>query len=131
MPILFLSHSGSDTESARVLKERIERSPAAKEAGLKVWFDKDDLRAGKTWQAQLATTIEKEADAFAVFVGGRGVVNWVEAEVELAISRATKSPEFPFIPIIAKESEGSNALPAFARRYHGVRDLSLPKTPSI
>jgi formylglycine-generating enzyme required for sulfatase activity len=121
MPILFLSHSGSDTEAAKTLKQRIEDSPTAKEAGLKVWFDRDDLKAGKTWQAQLETKID-EADAFAVFVGARGVVNWVEAEVELAISRATKSPEFPFIPIIAKESEGSNALPAFARRYHGVRD---------
>jgi hypothetical protein len=51
---------------------------------------------------------------------GRGLP--FEAEVEVALSRATTS-SFPFIPIIAKESEGSNALPAFARRYHrGVRD---------
>jgi hypothetical protein len=121
MPILFLSHSGSDTEAARALKRGIEDSPAAREAGLKVWFDKDDLRAGKSWQAQLAAAIEKEADAFAVLLGARGVVNWVEAEVEVALSRATTSA-FPFIPIIAKESEGSNALPAFARRYQGIRD---------
>jgi TIR domain len=106
----------------RALKKLIEGSPAAKEARLKVWFDKDDLRAGKSWQAQLAATIEKEADAFAVLLGDKGVVNWVEAEVEVALSRATTSPEFPFIPVIAKESEGSNTLPAFARRYQGVRD---------
>ncbi|HXN88777.1 MAG TPA: toll/interleukin-1 receptor domain-containing protein, partial [Methylocella sp.] len=122
MPILFLSHSGSDTEAARVLKRRIEDSPAAREAGLKVWFDKDDLRAGKSWQSQLAATIEKQADAFAVLLGARGVVNWVDAEVEVALSRATTSPKFPFIPIIANGSEGSSALPAFARRYQGVRD---------
>jgi hypothetical protein len=85
-------------------------------------LDKDDLRAGKSWQAQLAATIEKEADAFAVLLGARGVVNWAGAEVEVALSRATTSPEFPFIPIIAKESAGSNALPAFARRYQGVLD---------
>jgi hypothetical protein len=48
-------------------------------------------------------------------------VNWVEAEVDVALSRATTS-SFPFIPIIAKESKGSDALPAFARRYQGVRD---------
>jgi TIR domain len=121
MPILFLSHSGADTEAARALKKRIEDSPAAKEAGLKVWFDKDDLRAGKSWQAQLAETIGKKADAFAVLLGPTGVVNWVDAEVEVALSRATTSA-FPFIPIIAKESRGSNALPAFARRYQGVLD---------
>ncbi|MCI0600864.1 MAG: toll/interleukin-1 receptor domain-containing protein [Beijerinckiaceae bacterium] len=121
MPILFLSHSGADTQAARALKKLIEDSPAAKEAGLKVWFDKDDLRAGKSWQAQLAETIEKEADAFAVLLGATGVVNWVDAEVEVALSRATTSA-FPFIPIIAKESQGSNALPAFARRYQSVLD---------
>jgi TIR domain len=121
MPILFLSHSGADSEAARTLKKRIEETPAAKEAGLKVWFDKDDLRAGKSWQRQLAETIEKEADAFAVLLGAKGVINWVDAEVEVALSRATTSA-FPFIPIIAKESQGSNALPAFARRYQGVLD---------
>jgi hypothetical protein len=121
MPILFLSHSGADVEAARALKKRIEDSPAAKEAGLTVRFDKDDLKAGKSWQAQLAATIEKEADAFAVPLGAKGVVNWVEAEVEVALSRATTAA-FPFIPIIAKESQGSNALPAFARRYQGVLD---------
>jgi TIR domain len=103
---LFLSHSGADTEAARALKKRIEDSPAAKDTGLKVWFDKDDLRPGKSWQAQLAATIEKEADAFAVLLGAKGIVNWGEAEVEVALSRATTS-SFPFIPIISKESEGS------------------------
>jgi TPR repeat protein len=48
-------------------------------------------------------------------------VNWVEAEVEVALSRAAAS-SFPFIPIIAKESEGSKALPPFARLYQGVLD---------
>src|SRR4029077_4122833 len=70
---------------------------------------------------QLTATIEKEADAFAVLLGARGIVNWVEAEVEVALSRATLSA-FPFLPIIAKETQGSNALPAFARRYQGILD---------
>jgi TIR domain len=89
--------SGISVLWARALKKRIEDSPAAKEAGLKVWFDKDDLKAGKSWQALLAETIEKQADAFAVLLGASGVVNWVEAEVEVALSRATTSA-FPFMP---------------------------------
>jgi hypothetical protein len=43
--MLFLSHAGADTEAARALKRRLEEAPAAPEQGLKVWFDKDDLRA--------------------------------------------------------------------------------------
>src|SRR5215217_6537704 len=44
-PLLFLSHAGADTEAARRLKQRIEDAPAARERGLRVWFDKDDLGA--------------------------------------------------------------------------------------
>jgi len=98
-PLLFLSHAGADTEAARQLKQRIEEAPAARERGLKVWFDKDDLHAGAPWQDQLAEAIQKHASAFGVYVGSKGAVNWVEAEVRLALSRAmTSGGSFPFVP---------------------------------
>ena len=50
-PLLFLSHAGADTEAARRLKLRLEDAPDARAAGLRVWFDKDDLRPGEGWQA--------------------------------------------------------------------------------
>ena len=51
-------------------------------------------------------------------------MNWVEAEVDLAISRATTGKPHPllFIPALSAESKGPNALPPFAKRYQGVRD---------
>ena len=49
-PLLFLSHAGADTGAARLLKRRIEHAPEARKCGLKVWFDKDNLRAGESWQ---------------------------------------------------------------------------------
>ena len=51
-------------------------------------------------------------------------MNWVEAEVDLALSRAnTKKPSpLLFIPALARESKGSSVLPPFAKRYQGVRD---------
>ena len=45
-PLVFLSHSGADTEAARELKRRLMNAPDVKAAGLMVWFDKDDLRPG-------------------------------------------------------------------------------------
>jgi hypothetical protein len=60
------------------LKRRLLDSPDARAAGLRVWPDKDDLAAGLGWQAQLEKAIIEEATAFAVHVGGKGVVNWVE-----------------------------------------------------
>ena len=85
---IFLSHSGADTEAARALKRVIEISPDAREAGLKIWFDKDDLVPGSYWHPQIEANIEKTATAFVVYVGSKGIVNWVETEVYPALSRA-------------------------------------------
>jgi hypothetical protein len=125
-PLLFLSHSGIDTEDAGELKRRIEASPSAREAGLTVWFDKDDLEAGRTWQRQLGQAIKDRCTAFAVYVGSKGVMNWVESEVSLGLSRATGDSSFPFIPVLA-QTASSSALPPFAALYQAVRDpLNCP-----
>lgn len=122
-PCLFLSHSGADTEAARDLKRRILASPAAKAAGLSVWFDKDSLKGGgDTWQKQLEHALESEMTAFAVYVGSRGIVNWVEREVRAGLTRATGPGAIPFIPILAKEASGTGALPFFARQHQIIAD---------
>ncbi len=121
-PCLFLSHSGADTNVARELKRRLLESPEARAVGLRVWLDKDDLVAGTGWQTQLEKVINEEATAFAVHIGAQGVVNWVESEVRLALSRATGAAHFPFIPILSKCPSASSSLPAFARQYQAVLD---------
>ena len=119
---LFLSHSGADTAAAAELKRRILATPAARKAGLTVWFDKDDLVAGQDWQQQLEDALTNKSTGFAVYVGSNGVINWVEREVRLALTRATGSDDFPFIPILAPDSKGVSALPPFATQYQGVFD---------
>jgi WD40 repeat protein len=120
--LLFLSHSGIDTEAATALKGRLLAAPAAREHGLSVWFDKDDLRAGEPWQSQLEEAIGK-SQAFAVYVGSKGVVNWVEAEVRLALNRAITEPDYRFVPILASAAPAPEALPGFARQFQGVFDV--------
>jgi WD40 repeat protein len=120
-PFVFLSHSGADTEAAWTLKRRLENAQDAKAAGLRVWFDKDDLRPGGQWQLQIEQAIERDATAFVVYVGSRGVINWVDIEVRTALSRAATNKDFLFIPVLAAEI-GADALPPFARLYHGVSD---------
>lgn len=122
-PCLFLSHSGVDSEAAKELKRRILATKAAKHAGLTVWLDKDDLLPGvDDWQKQLEIALTREATAFAVLVGSKGVVNWVEREVRIGLSLATGDDAIPFIPILAKDSPGVSALPPFAQQHQGVRD---------
>ena len=122
-PFVFLSHSGADAEKARELKRLLLAGPDARTKGLRVWFDKDDLRPGTPWSAQIAEAI-RQATAFVIYVGSGGVMNWVEAEVDLALSRATTDKQSPllFIPVLADKSAGSSALPPFAKRYQGVRN---------
>jgi hypothetical protein len=120
--LLFLSHSGLDTEAARKLKQRLEVAPEAREHGVRVWFDKDDLRAGEPWQPQLEEAIHRST-AFAVYVGSRGVVNWVDAEVQLALSRTFSDDSYRFIPILAPQAPGPEALPGFVGLYQGVADV--------
>src|SRR5215469_7283592 len=119
-PLLFLSHSGADTEPARELKRRLLASPEAKAANLAVWFDKDDLVPGKDWQEQLEDAIAVRSTAFAVVVGTKGVVNWVDREVRLALSRATEDRNYPFIPVVTRPDLHSS-LPPFAQQFQGAQ----------
>ena len=114
---VFLSHAGADTAAARVVAQRLRN------AGVEVWFDKADLMPGtQGWQAQLEAAIAT-VTAFAVYVGSGGIVNWVDAEVRLALSRAISGgAPFPFVPILSREAR-SATLPPFARQFQAVRDV--------
>src|SRR5690348_7680968 len=98
-PVLFLSHAGVDTEAALRLAARIEASPEARAQGLRVWIDKRDLRAGGGWKDQLQSALQ-DSSAFAVYVGSRGVVNWVSDEVNVALDRAHQDTNYPLLPIL-------------------------------
>lgn len=121
--LLFLSHAGVDTEAAAKLKRRLEAAPEVREKGLRIWFDQDDLRAGEAWQPQLEDAIRRRSTAFAVYVGSRGIVNWVDAEVQLAIGRAVGDPSYRFIPVLSSEAPGAESLPGFIALYQSVADV--------
>ena len=120
--LLFLSHSGSDTEAARELRQRILDSPAARDAGLDVWLDVDGgLQPGSGWQEQLEDALRR-CTAFCVYVGSRGIVNWVDREVREALDRATGVDAIPFIPVTASAEVEWTLLPPFVRQFQGVTD---------
>src|SRR5262249_6220884 len=102
--LLFLSHAGIDSEAALTLAERIENSPDAQKAGLRVFIDKADLRAGGRWKDQLQQAL-RDSTAFAVYVGSKGVVNWVWDEVSVALDRAHSEPAYPVIPVLSAAAD--------------------------
>lgn len=120
MPSVLISHAGSNSAAAAKLKTGLLAEPELRAAGLKVWLDKDDLEPGAPWKGQIEDAMAS-ATACIVVVGGSGVVNWVEAEVDIALSRAVEDPAFRFIPVLIGAATSSDLTP-FARRYHAVRD---------
>ena len=117
---LFLSHAGIDSEAALRLARRLEASEDAKAHGLKVWVDKADLVAGGRWKDVLQSALDGST-AFAVYVGSRGVVNWVWDEVSVALDRVHKEPGYPIVPILAPGTSSAE-LPSCLSQYQGIAD---------
>ncbi|MDM0053752.1 TIR domain-containing protein [Variovorax sp. J22R115] len=122
--VLFLSHSGADSDAALRLASRLEDTPALRDRGLTIWIDKRHLVPGRDWQMQLEVAIQ-DAHGFLIYIGSRGTVNWVEREVRLALSRAASDPGYLFIPIVSSECGTFEEahLPAFAGLYHAARQV--------
>jgi hypothetical protein len=122
---LFLSHAGVDSDAAIALAKRIEDSPEARQRGLKVWINKVDLGAGGRWKDGLQAGLAGST-AFAVYVGSRGVVNWVWDEVSVALDRAHADSFYPLVPILAPGTTPAD-LPSFLSQYQGVGDTNRPE----
>jgi WD40 repeat protein len=119
--LLFLSHAGIDSQAALTLAERIENSPDAQRAGLRVFIDKIALRAGGRWKDQLQQAL-RNSTAFAVYVGSKGVVNWVSDEVSVALDRAHSDHAYPVIPVLSAAADLTE-LPSFLSQYQSVTDV--------
>ncbi len=119
--LVFLSHSGADSEAALSLARRIEEASDAKGAGLEVWIGQRDLGPGRPWKAQLEDALERST-AFVVYVGSGGVTNWVRDEVDLALDRAHEDPAYPLVPWIAPGGD-MRAIPGLLRQYQGIEHV--------
>jgi hypothetical protein len=119
--LLFLSHAGIDSEAAATLAKRIESSLDAQKAGLRVFIDKVDLRAGGRWKDQLQQAL-RDSTAFAVYVGSKGVVNWVWDEVCVALDRAHSDPAYPVMPVLSAAADLTE-LPSCLSQYQAVTDV--------
>jgi WD40 repeat protein/energy-coupling factor transporter ATP-binding protein EcfA2 len=103
---VFLSHAGADTQAAREFAEVLRQN------GLAVWLDRDSLLPGERWMEQCEEAI-RGASAMIVYVGRRGVQNWVDREVRLGLERNTQDPRgFHLIPVLGEGSDPAR-LPPF------------------
>jgi len=102
----FLSHNSKDKPAVRELCVRLQ------EAGLKVWFDENDLPFGYNWQPRLEDGIRRSA-AGVVVIGPNGTSHWNEEEKELMLSVARRQVR-PVIPLLLQGApETRDLLPEF------------------
>lgn len=101
-PLAFLSYANEDRELIDAL------NMALRNAGVRVWQDKDDLRGGDNWETQLTHVIGKLAD-YVVVVQTPTMVNRIRGVFNTEIDEALKTqrtmPAFRFvIPVHTAEN---------------------------
>lgn len=101
----FLSHNSKDKPAVRELCVRLQ------DAGLKVWFDENELPFGYNWQPLLEDGIRRSA-AGVVVIGPNGTSNWNAEEMELML-REARSNDRPVIPVLLPGAPATPDLPGF------------------
>jgi hypothetical protein len=85
---VFLSHNSKDKPAVETLAARL-----MDEAGIKVWFDKWNLKHGGPFLEQLEKGIN-QSRACAVFIGPGGISPWHNEEMRVALQRRVEHPGF-------------------------------------
>ena len=107
--LIFLSHSGADTQAAKHL------AAVLRQRGLDVWLDVERLAPGDIWMDRLEEALV-ESRHLIVYVGPSGVRNWVGREVRVALDRSTKDQSFRLIPVLGPGAD-PDALPSFLKQH--------------
>lgn len=116
MSHVFISYSRRDTETVDKVVERLEK------AGIKVWIDREGIRAGRQWRLQIVEAIDT-ANAFVLHVSEASVASVnVLKELNLAEDAAE-----PFVlPFLLEEVK----LPAEMRyQLAGVQQIFYYRDP--
>lgn len=84
--------------------------------GINPWLDVQELPPGMTWE-KVAERAIQESRATAFFVGPRGLGQWQEFEVRLAMQRHVES-NLPLIPVLLPGCNNPDqVIPGFLRSY--------------
>jgi hypothetical protein len=106
---VFLSHNSRDKPTVERIGDRL------KERGLRVWFDKWELRPGSRWQRGLAKAIASSG-AVAVLIGEQGLGPWAKLEMEASLHRSAKQ-KLQVIPVLLPGAPEEVELPEFLDLY--------------
>lgn len=107
---VFLSYNSQDKQAV----EHIAR--LLKTNGVRIWFDRWNLRPGSRWQEELENIIETCKTA-AVFVGPNGIGPWENIEMRACLTQFANR-RLPVIPVILPGLESPPKLPLFLQSFY-------------
>jgi WD40 repeat protein len=108
---VFLAHNSRDKDLVELIAHKLRN------AGLRPWFDKWELRPGERWINRLAEGVSA-SQSCAVFIGPNNLGNWEAEELALAQIRASEDKTFHLIPVLLPglpDPFDSSSLPPFLR----------------
>jgi len=106
---VFLCHNSQDKDAVRSMNAKL------REAGIRTWFDEEQLPPGRLWQELLEDQIAQIKTA-AVFVGQSGLGPWQDIELRAFLGEFVKR-RCPVIPIILEDCASVPRLPLFLRQF--------------
>jgi hypothetical protein len=117
----FLSHAGEDRAQALALAEGLAQ------IGMEVWCDAlpGAIPPGTRWVRALEAGLEAST-GYLLLVGGSTVDGWVKVELDYAINRQARQPDFLVVPLLLP-GVGMQNLPSLAGLFQA---LPLEKLPT-
>ena len=99
MSSIFLSHSSRDKQFARRLAETLTSH------GVQVWIDEAELKIGDSLIGKISAAIDK-ADFVAAILSQNSVrSNWVQKELQLAMTKEIEGRRVTVLPILIERCE--------------------------
>lgn len=91
---VFLSYHAPDREAATSIRARLQ------EAGLRSWFDQDEILPGQQWMERVEAGLARSR-AIVVIIGPRGLGRWQRHETSVSIRLAAGTMgTIPVIPVL-------------------------------
>jgi hypothetical protein len=113
----FLSYGGVNRAAARALSQGLRT------AGVEIFAD-EEIQSGSQWLARLESELTN-VDGFLALIGSGPIEGWARAELDVALDRHVKNPEFRLIPVLLPSARPED-LPPFLARFQAHK---LPVDP--
>jgi tetratricopeptide (TPR) repeat protein len=94
----FLSYNSKDSSAVQQLARRLRTEKLA------LYLDESELAPGREFQPALAKALH-QSKTCVVFLGPNGVSPWQSEELQVAIDKRTREPDFHVIPVLLPGAE--------------------------